>query len=53
MEVVADEAKSSYPAEIVVELKSEGTEDLESNVARVVEWIKAWREEHVSGNDAN
>ena len=53
MEVVADEAKSSYPAEIVVELKSEGTEDLESNVARVVEWIKTWREEHVSGNDAN
>lgn len=48
MEVVADEARSSYPAEIVVELKSEGTEDLEANVARIIEWIKAWREQHAS-----
>ncbi|KAJ3554701.1 hypothetical protein NM688_g2970 [Phlebia brevispora] len=43
MEIVADEARSSYPAEIVVELQSEGTEDLESNVARIVQWIDAWR----------
>ena len=27
MEVVLDEARSSYPVEIVVELQSEGTED--------------------------
>ncbi|KII93200.1 hypothetical protein PLICRDRAFT_35384 [Plicaturopsis crispa FD-325 SS-3] len=43
MEVVLDEARSSYAPEIVVELKSEGTEDLEANVGRIVEWIKAWR----------
>ncbi|KAF9821928.1 hypothetical protein IEO21_00358 [Rhodonia placenta] len=46
MEVVLDEARSSYAPEIVVELKSEGTDDLESNVSRVVQWIEAWRQDH-------
>ena len=45
MEVVLDEARSSYPEQVVVELKSEGTEDLESNVARIVQWINAWRKD--------
>jgi len=43
MEVVLDEARSSYAPEIIVELQSEGTEDLESNVARIVQWIEAWQ----------
>jgi len=43
MEVVLEEAMSSYPAEIVVELKSENTEDLEANVARIAEWITNWK----------
>ncbi|KAG6868086.1 hypothetical protein C0993_007665 [Termitomyces sp. T159_Od127] len=47
MQVVLDEARSSYPREIVVELSSEGMTDLESNVARIIEWIKMWRKEHV------
>lgn len=51
MEVVLDEARSSYPAEIIVELKSEGTEDLEANVARIVQWIQAWT--HDRGKEAN
>ncbi|RDB29184.1 Adenylate kinase isoenzyme 6 [Hypsizygus marmoreus] len=46
MQVVLEEARSSYPAEIVVELKSEGTEDLEANVERMVEWITLWRKDH-------
>ena len=45
MEVVLDEARSSYPQEIVVELRSEETEDLESNIARVVQWIEAWKKD--------
>jgi len=45
MQVVLEEARSSYSAEIVVELKSEGMDDLESNIARILEWIKAWRRE--------
>lgn len=45
MDVVIEEARSSYAQEIVVELRSEGTEDLESNVSRIVQWIQAWRKD--------
>ncbi|TFK41019.1 P-loop containing nucleoside triphosphate hydrolase protein [Crucibulum laeve] len=46
MQVVLDEARSSYAPEIVVELQSENTEDLETNVGRIVAWISAWKEDH-------
>ena len=46
MEVIAQEARDSYEPEIVVELKSESVGDLESNVARIVEWIHAWKRDH-------
>ena len=49
MEVVAQEARDSYEPEIVVELKSESVEDLGSNVARIVEWIQAWKKDHPEG----
>jgi len=45
MQVVLDEAQSSYPAEIIVELKSETPEDMEGNVERILAWATAWREE--------
>ncbi|KAJ7042449.1 AAA domain-containing protein [Mycena alexandri] len=48
MQVVLEEARASYPSEIVVELKSETTEDLEANVARIVEWIAVWKNERAS-----
>ncbi|KAI0793386.1 P-loop containing nucleoside triphosphate hydrolase protein [Abortiporus biennis] len=53
MEVVSDEARSSYAPEIVVELKSEGTEDLEANIARIVQWINAWRKDHTEGEEGS
>lgn len=43
MEVVLAEARDAYPAESIVELKSESNQDMESNVARIIEWINAWR----------
>ncbi len=43
MQTVLDEAKGSYAEEILVELHSDTTEELEANVDRVVQWIKAWR----------
>lgn len=49
MEVVIEEARASYPAEIIVELQSESTEDLESNVARMIEWIAHWQENQREG----
>ncbi|KAF7310735.1 Adenylate kinase isoenzyme 6-like protein [Mycena chlorophos] len=46
MQVVLEEARSSYPQEIVVELKSESMEDLQANVARIVQWIENWKAQH-------
>ncbi|KAG8923290.1 factor activating pos9 [Tulasnella sp. 419] len=43
MQTVLDEARESYAEEIIVELQSEGTSDLESNVARITAWVEAWR----------
>lgn len=43
MNVVLEEAREAYAEEIVIPLQSECTEDLESNVARIVQWIEAWR----------
>ncbi|KIY69962.1 P-loop containing nucleoside triphosphate hydrolase protein [Cylindrobasidium torrendii FP15055 ss-10] len=45
MQVVLEEARSSYAPEIVVELNSGSMEELEANVARIVEWIEAWRKD--------
>lgn len=44
MGVVADDARSSYPAEAVVELRSQEARDVEENVERIVQWIAAWRQ---------
>ena len=42
MSVVLEEAREAYAEEIVVELNSEDTTDLESNVSRIVQWIETW-----------
>ncbi|CAE6453945.1 unnamed protein product [Rhizoctonia solani] len=46
MQTVLDEAKYSYAEEIVVELKSESTDDLEANVSRICTWIDNWIKDH-------
>lgn len=48
MQVVLEDARESYVPEIVVELISETTEDLEGNVARILQWMEAWRMNNVS-----
>lgn len=42
MQTVLEEARESYASEIVVELQSETTGDLESNVNRIAAWVEAW-----------
>jgi adenylate kinase len=42
MRVVLEEAREAYAEEIVVELNSEDTSELESNVSRIVQWIEEW-----------
>jgi len=41
---------SVFPqAEIIVELKSESSDDLEENVTRIVAWIEQWVQDHPEG----
>ncbi|KAI9881369.1 MAG: factor activating pos9 [Pleopsidium flavum] len=46
MQVLLEEARESYDAEIVVELRSDGTEDIENNVGRIETWIKNWEQDN-------
>jgi len=48
MNVVLEEAREGYADEIVVALQSENTDDLESNVSRIVQWIEAWQKDRGS-----
>lgn len=42
MQVVLEEARQSYPKEIVHELKSDTVEDMEGNIERALQWAKSW-----------
>ncbi|KAK4569930.1 factor activating pos9 [Recurvomyces mirabilis] len=46
MEVLLQEARDAYPEEQVVELRSEGTGDVDGNMERIEGWIKNWRKDH-------
>jgi adenylate kinase len=42
MEVLLQEARDSYDEQIVVELTSNTTEEMESNIDRIEAWVKQW-----------
>ena len=46
MEVLLSEARESYDKNIVVELRSNDTDDLESNVERIETWLTNWKANH-------
>lgn len=48
MEVVLEEAREGFETEIVVELKSNGIEELEANVERLVGWFEQWKKDNAS-----
>lgn len=50
MQTVLDDARESYKSDIIVELQSESTEDLEQNVNRIVLWIDAWLKNNTESN---
>lgn len=43
MEVLLQEAREAYDAEIVIELQSNTSEEMESNVDRIEAWVKQWK----------
>ena len=52
MEVVAEEARSSYREEVVHELASNTLDDLEANVGRVTAWLEQWLRDNPHGVDS-
>lgn len=48
MEVLLEEARDSYDEEIVVELTSNTSDEMESNVDRIEAWLKQWRLDNTS-----
>ncbi|KAI1331921.1 AAA domain-containing protein [Xylariaceae sp. FL0255] len=51
MQVLLQEARDSYDEQIVVELQSNTTDDMESNVDRVDAWIKQWKKDNPPEDD--
>lgn len=46
MEVLLQEARDSYDEEIVIELQSNTTDDMESNLDRIEAWLKQWKDDN-------
>ena len=46
MEVILTEARESYDEQIIVELRSNDNDDLESNVERLETWVANWRRDN-------
>ncbi len=47
-QTVLDEAREAYRPEIVVELQSNTTADIEENLTRVLTWIAQWHKDRNS-----
>lgn len=43
MEVLLQEAHDSYDSEIVIELTSNTSDEMESNIDRIEAWVKQWK----------
>ncbi|KAL7959168.1 AAA domain-containing protein [Trichoderma compactum] len=46
MEVLLQEAREAFDEEIVVELTSNSSTEMESNIDRIEAWIKQWKTDH-------
>jgi adenylate kinase len=44
LEVTADQVKDSYKEEVILELRSDGEDNVEPNLNAIVDWLKAWAE---------
>jgi adenylate kinase len=49
MEVLLEEARESYDQEIVVELRSDTSDEMESNIERIEGWILQWKKDRAEG----
>lgn len=51
MQVLLDEARESYDEQIVIELRSDTTDEVESNVERIEAWVKQWKKDHTEDEE--
>lgn len=49
MQVLLDEAKESYDEDIVVELQSNTSEEMDENVDRIEAWLEQWKKDNAAG----
>jgi adenylate kinase len=49
MEVLLQEARDSYDEKIIVELTSNTSDEMESNIERIEMWIGQWKKNNVEG----
>jgi adenylate kinase len=47
MEVLLQEARDSYDEEIIVELTSNTSDEMESNIERIEQWVRHWKKNNV------
>ncbi|EPX73534.1 nucleoside-triphosphatase [Schizosaccharomyces octosporus yFS286] len=48
MQICLEEVRESFDPKIIVELESNSTDDMESNMSRLLQWIDTWKEDHVN-----
>lgn len=49
MEIVLNDAREQYDEDIIVELESNKSEDVQSNVERIAAWLENWNDDHPKG----
>jgi adenylate kinase len=49
MQVILEEARESYNEQIVIELRSDNADEIETNVERISQWVKNWEGDHPEG----
>jgi len=52
MQVLLQEARDSYDEQMVVELQSNTSDEMDSNVDRIEQWVVQWRKDNAEGADA-
>lgn len=52
MDVLLQEARDSYDENIIVELTSNTTDEMDSNVDRIESWAKQWKTDNPPDGDS-
>ena len=48
MEVLLDEAREAFHKDLIIELQSNSSDDMEANTARIETWVEQWTRDRCS-----